>query len=63
MRPHAILRGFKDARIARFEFDQPTEGGMARVTFVLTTPYLCSLTHCFQRLLIYCRSLRSEGRF
>jgi hypothetical protein len=35
MKPHAILDGFEDARIVRFVFDQPTEGGEARITFVL----------------------------
>lgn len=35
MKPHAILQGFEDARIVRYEFDQPTEGGEARITFVL----------------------------
>ncbi len=35
MKPHAILHGFEDARIARYEFDQATEGGEVRITFVL----------------------------
>ena len=35
MKPHLILRGFEDSRIARFTFDQPVEGGEALVTFVL----------------------------
>jgi len=35
MKPHDILRGFEDSRIAHYEFDQPREGGDAEVTFVL----------------------------
>jgi hypothetical protein len=35
MKPHPILRGFEDSRIARFVFDQPVEGGEALVTFIL----------------------------
>ena len=35
MKPHPILHGFEDARIVRYVFDQPTEGGEAHVTFVL----------------------------
>src|ERR1043166_4072278 len=35
MKRHTRFHGFAEARIARFVFDQPTEGGEARVTFVL----------------------------
>ena len=35
MKPHPLLLGFEDSRIARFVFEQPQEGGDAQVTFVL----------------------------
>ena len=41
MKPHPILRGFEDSRIARFVFDQPVAGGEALVTFVLEKAGTC----------------------
>jgi hypothetical protein len=35
MKAHVIFHGFEGCQIARFVFDQPTEGSAARVTFIL----------------------------
>src|SRR5438105_3571562 len=35
MKPHPLLQGFEDSRIARFVFDQSQNGEDAKVTFVL----------------------------
>jgi hypothetical protein len=35
MKPHPILTGFEDSRIARFVFDQPRKSDEALLTFIL----------------------------
>ena len=35
MKPHPLLQGFEEARIARFVFDQPQLDGEAQITFTL----------------------------